>query len=160
MSYLSGISTIHQLGTLNPFTSTKVRGNSHVVERILEQASELKGLGDAASKKLSFTEVVAKYNKGITEPEIKAWIWYKRKLGVPMSGWEKYYLKGTGKVLEEQLFDLVKQGALFYHAGELMPFPIYTYGNMYDRLVQLETDKEEIEKHFGSEVYELHKSVV
>lgn len=160
MSYLSGISTIHQLGVLNPYTSTKVRGNSHVVERILEQASELKGLGDAESKKLSFSEVVAKYNKGITEPEIKAWIWYKRKLGVPMSGWEKYYLKGTGKVLEEQLFDLVKQGAMFYHAGELMPFPIYTYGNMYDRLVQLENDKEEIEKHFGTEVYELHKSVI
>ncbi|MEN9394476.1 MAG: hypothetical protein RL362_697, partial [Bacteroidota bacterium] len=80
MSYLSGISTINQLGTLNPYTSTKVRGNSHVVERILKQASELKGLGDVESKKLSFSEVVAKYNKGITESEIKAWIWYKRKL--------------------------------------------------------------------------------
>ena len=41
-----------------------------------------------------------------------------------------------------------------------MPFPIYTYGNMYDRLVQLENDKEEIEKHFGNEVYEHHKEVI
>lgn len=150
MSYLSGIQHIAGLGSLNPYTSTRIRGNRSVIEQVLKQSKQLKGLGDADGKKLSFDEVVAKYNKGITEPEIKAWIWYKRRMGVPMSGWEKYYLKGTGKALESQLFDLVKAGALFYHAGELLPFPMYTYGNMYDRTVQLEKDKEEIEKHFGS----------
>lgn len=160
MSYLSGISNIHSLGTLNPYTSTKIRGNSQVVERILKQASELQGLGDTEGKKIPFSDVVAKYNKGITEPEIKAWVWYKRKTGVPMNGWETYYLKGTGKALEEQLFDLVRAGALFYHAGELLPFPTYTYGNMYDRLTQLENDKEDIEKHFGTEIWQNHKQVV
>ena len=152
MSYLSGITNIHSLGTLNPYTSTKIRGNSQVVERILKQAAELQGLGDTEGKKIPFSDVVAKYNKGITEPEIKAWVWYKRKTGVPMNGWESYYLKGTGKALEEQLFDLVRACALFYHAGELLPFPTYTYGNMYDRLTQLENDKEDIEKHFGAEI--------
>ena len=160
MSYLSGIHNIHELGTLNPYTSTKVRGNATVIERILKQAGELQGLGDTEGKKIPFSDVVAKYNKGITEPEIKAWVWYKRRMGVPMSGWQTYYLKGTGKVLEEQLFDLVKAGALFYHAGELMPFPIYTYGNMYDRLVQLEKDKDDIEKHFGQGIWDLHKQAI
>jgi hypothetical protein len=160
MSYLSGISNIHSLGTLNSYTSTKIRGNSQVIERILKQAGELQGLGDTEGKKIPFSDVVAKYNKGITEPEIKAWIWYKRKTGVPMKGWETYYLKGTGKVLEEQLFDLVRAGALFYHAGELMPFPMYTYGNMYDRLTQLENDKEVIEKHFGNSIWQNHKQVI
>lgn len=77
-----------------------------------------------------------------------------------MNGWETYYLKGTGKALEEQLFDLVRAGALFYHAGELLPFPTYTYGNMYDRLTQLENDKEDIEKHFGTDIWDNHKQVV
>ena len=100
MSYLSGIQHIGGLGILNPYTSTHIRGNRNVIEHVLKQSKQLKGLGDADGKKLSFDEVVAKYNKGITEPEIKAWIWYKRRMGVPMSGWEKYYLKGTGKTLE------------------------------------------------------------
>ena len=160
MSYLSGITNIHSLGILNPYTSSKIRGNSQVVERILKQSSELQGLGDIEGKKIPFSDVVAKYNKGITEPEIKAWVWYKRRMGVPMSGWQTYYLKGTGKVLEVQLFDLVKAGALFYHAGELMPFPIYTYGNMYDRLVQLEKDKDDIEKHFGQGIWDMHKQAI
>jgi hypothetical protein len=63
-----------------------VRGNATVIERILKQAGELQGLGDTEGKKIPFSDVVAKYNKGITEPEIKAWVWYKRRMGVPMSG--------------------------------------------------------------------------
>ena len=68
MSYLSGIKSIHSLGTLDPYTSTKIRGNSDMVERILKQAGQLQGLGDAEGKKIPFSDVVAKYNKGITEP--------------------------------------------------------------------------------------------
>ena len=55
MSYLSGITNIHSLGTLNPYTSTKIRGNSQVVERILKQAAELQGLGDTEGKKIPFS---------------------------------------------------------------------------------------------------------
>ena len=58
MSYLSGITNIHSLGTLNPYTSTKIRGNSQVVERILKQAAELQGLGDTEGKKIPFSDVV------------------------------------------------------------------------------------------------------
>jgi hypothetical protein len=111
-------------------------------------------------KVLSFDDVVLRYNKGITEAEITGWVWYKRKLGVPMKGWEKYYLKQTGKALEEKLFDLVRAGALFYTSGELLPFPIYTYGNMYDRELQLEKDKEEILKHWDEDVYEKHRKAI
>ena len=160
MNYLSGIPSVKGLGALNPYTSTQIRGHRDIIERVLEQSQALRGLGDSEAKKLSFDEVVAKYNKGITDPEIKAWVWYKRRMGVPMKGWEKYYITATGKALETQLFDLVKAGALFYHAGELLPFPIYTYGNMYDRTVQLDKDQEDIEKHFGSGVYDLHKQVI
>lgn len=160
MSYLKGIANIQNLGALNPYTSMKMRGKSQVLDNVLKQIDELKGLGATENKKLSFEEVMAKYNAGITEPEIKAWVWYKQHQGIPMTGWEAYHLEGTGRVLLSQLHTLVRQGALFYHAGEMMPFPIYTYGNMYDRLAQLETDKKEILEYFGEEVYEQHKQAL
>ena len=154
MSYLKGIANIQKLGALNPYTSINLRSKSQAIDNVLKQVEELKGLGAAENKKLSFEEVMTKYNAGITEPEIKAWVWYKQHQGIPMTGWEAYHLEGTGRVLISQLHTLVRQGALFYHAGELMPFPIYTYGNMYDRLVQLEKDKDDIEKHFGQGNYQ------
>jgi hypothetical protein len=160
MSYLKGISNIQKLGALNPYTSINLRSKSQAIDNVLKQVEELKGLGAAENKKLSFEEVMTKYNAGITEPEIKAWVWYKQHQGIPMTGWEAYHLEGTGRVLISQLHTLVRQGALFYHAGEMMPFPIYTYGNMYDRLQQLEGDKKEILEYFGEEVYALHKEVL
>ena len=144
MSYLKGIANTQKLGALNPYTSINLRSKSQAIDNVLKQIEGLKGLGAAENKKLSFEEVVTKYNAGITEPEIKAWVWYKQHQGIPMNGWEAYQLDGTGRVLISQLHTLVRQGALFYHAGEMMPFPIYTYGNMYDRLQQLEVDKNEI----------------
>ena len=160
MSYLSGIQHISALGAINPYLSNRISGNRTTVERVLREAGELSGLGDTEGKVLSFDDVVLRYNKGITEAEITGWVWYKRKLGVPMKGWEKYYLKQNGKALEEKLFDLVRAGALFYTSRELLPFPIYTYGNMYDRELQLEKDKEEILKHWDEDVYEKHRKAI
>jgi hypothetical protein len=160
MSYLSGIHHSSALGAINPYLSTRIRGNRDIVERVVRESNELSGLGDTEGQVLSFDDVVARYNKGISEAEITAWIWYKRKLGVPMKGWEKYYLKQTGKALEEKLFDLVRAGALFYTSGELLPFPIYTYGNMYDRELQLEKDKEDILKHWDEDVFEKHLKAI
>ena len=160
MSYLQGIENISGLGALNTYTELQLNNQSDIIGRVLSQSKELSGLGDAEGKTLSFAEVVAKYNKGITEAEIRAWVWYKRKLGVAMSGWQSFYMKSTGKQLENELFELVNAGALFYHAGELLPFPIYTYGNIYDRLTQLEQDRTEIEILFGVEVYETHLQIL
>ncbi len=160
MSYLQGIETITGLGALSAYTASNINTQSDVIRRVLSQSKELSGLGDAEGKTLSFAEVVAKYNKGITEDEIRAWVWYKRKLGVPMSGWQSFYIKSTGKQLENELFDLVRAGALFYHASELMPFPIYTYGNIYDMLSQLQQDKAEIVRLFGEEVFEIHQTIL
>ncbi len=44
MGYLSGITNTHSLGILNPYTSTKIGGNSQVVDCILKQTAELQGL--------------------------------------------------------------------------------------------------------------------
>jgi len=191
-----------------------------------------KGLGYAPAadqKTLSFKEVVKEYNKGISAEEIQAWVWYKRSLGVPMKGWEDYYLKGTddaqmvvatkdafilypdltelktvpqGTVLgkfirkgefsswgtcyvfredggvrivsvnhaelrstgidanQKELDRLVKAGALYYCGEELLPLPIYTYGNMYDREIQLNKDKDTILSRYGQTIFDQHKEAI
>ena len=47
---------------------------------------------------MSFDDVMERYNRGISNDEIKAWVWYKRTLGTPMTGWEKYFIKGGEQV--------------------------------------------------------------
>ncbi len=50
---------------------------------------------EPASKKTQTTQdTINKYNKAISEDEIKAWVYYKRKFGNPMKGWEKYFMSG------------------------------------------------------------------
>ena len=129
MSYLSGINDCSHLGTLSPYLSSHIKENKNTVECILKQADELSGLGDTQGEVLSFDDVVVRYNKGISKEEITAWVWYKRRMGVPMNGWDNYYINEKGKALEEKLFELVQLGALFYLSGELLPFPMYAFGN-------------------------------
>ncbi len=228
MSFLNGISNTDNLGWLNPALVSVILSNSDKILKVVKEAKQLNGLG-FTSKTMSFDEVVARYNKGISFDEIKAWVWYKRSLGIEMKGWEKYYIKGgnvvenvvttssvtvkdnhfteiknveKGTVLgkyikthnfaegdhyfifrsddglyfvsanacklvktsiaanENDLNDLVKKGALFFMGGEVVPYPIYTFGNMYDRELQLEADKEYIQKQWGDEVYENHRTAI
>jgi hypothetical protein len=158
MSFLNGIASAASIGPLDPYLSNQLRAAQDRLRPLMPGAS----LGNVAppGKTLSFEQVVEKYNKGLTSDEIQAWVWYKRETGVPMKGWDKYYIKEKGKALEARLHELVRSGALFYMDGQLLPFPIYTYGNMYDRLVQLEKDQETIVSYFGQAAFEAHKSAI
>jgi hypothetical protein len=153
MNYLHGIQSIGSLPPLPHHLSAEIRHQSTPLRKLLGDArsASLRGLGRTENKTLSFDQVVERYNKGISREEIEAWVWYKRQQGVPMSGWNRYYINEKGRQLEERLKQLVHQGALFYLDGELLPYPIYTYGNMYDRMVQLEKDQAYILDTFGQE---------
>ncbi|MBI4946502.1 MAG: SNF2 family helicase, partial [Bacteroidetes bacterium] len=228
MNFLNGISNTDNLGWLNPALVSVILSNSDKILKVVKEAKQLHGLGDT-SKTMSFDDVVARYNKGISFEEIKAWVWYKRSLGIEMKNWERYYIKGgnvvenvvtnssvtvkdnhfrdiknvekgitLGKYIkthkyaegdnyfiyrsddglyyvsakacklvktsiaanENELSALVKKGALFFMGGEVVPYPIYTFGNMYDRELQLEADKETILQQWGDEVYENHRSAI
>ncbi len=214
---------------LNPYLVAGLRAQRREMSRLLEETAAPAGLGRTDSRVMSFSEVVERYNQGISEDEIRAWVWYKRSLGVPMHGWERYYLKGgaraqevevtrqtvlydtrlqeirmayagerLGKLVREQempsgrqyyvvrsstglfmtetgsarlvageagnnqqeLDRLVRAGILFYHGGELLPLPVYTYGNMYDRELQLESDRVLITQTWGEAVWENHRRQV
>ena len=95
--YLQGLKGHSGLGELSPSASGNINANKDIISRVLADAHYFNGLGDIAKTKkktMSFADVVARYNKGITVDEIRAWVWYKRTLGVPMTGWEKYFIKG------------------------------------------------------------------
>ena len=103
MSYLNGLSDHTSLSSLDRYLSSRITSNTTIIERVLSQANTLNGLGDTIGEKVPFSEVVKKYNKGISNSEIQAWIWYKRQTGVPMTGWDKYYLSSNTKKIETEL---------------------------------------------------------
>jgi len=232
MNYAKTFSGLSGLGSLESDTAALVRNNQSTIEKILQKSEKLNGLGFLPmnqNKVKTFSEVVEEYNSGISNDEIKAWVWYKRSIGVPMKGWEKYYLKGSeasemvittketaivdnsytevrkvakdtvlGKYIrsqdqaergkfyifrgdagiemvkstdcdikksnasadQKQLSELVNSGSLFYLDGELLPFPIYTYGNIYEREKQLQSDKKYIVDTFGEETFERHQKAI
>lgn len=226
MSYLNGISGTSGLGQLNGYTAARLVSQKETLKKLLAEDAPLDGLGRLNnSNVMPFSEVVKRYNKGISKSEIQAWVWYKRSVGVPMHGWESYFLKEgeatkevkvktatliydtrmaeirmayPGEVLgkwvreeehasgtsyhwvrsgsglfkikakdcslvkgestnnQAELNRLVGEGALFYHGGELLPLPIFTFGNMYDRELQLEADKVLILETWGKDIYQNH----
>ena len=234
MRYLEGVSGVNSLGALPGFYSKLINKNRGSISKVLKRADKLNGIGklpQMSKKMLSFNDVVRLYNAGISEDEIKAWVWYRRSIGIPMHGWEKYYIdakvgqeenlliakhetlikdnhfrdlkyvpEGTvlGKKINKthkydattfqffrdsegikmvdiqhikdssisfvtdksKLFDLVAKSALFYLNGELLPYPVYAYGNMYDRELDLEKDKNYIISTYQKPVYDAHKKVI
>ena len=157
MNGLAGIEGINGLGRLEPGMSKLVQENSAVLEKVLEQSKTLNGLGRINSKeKMKFSEVMNLYNKGISEDEIKAWVWYKRKQGVPMHHYpEKYKIKN-----DTDLKKLVKSGALFVEKKSFLPFPLFTFGNMYERLQEVNEAREKIVSQYGEEIYRNHVKVL
>ncbi len=148
--------------------------NLHPValSRARAQAHALSGLGNAdegTSKDvptMSFDEVMKAYNGGITDEEIKAWVYWKRSsrmvrndFAFITSEWAKYIVP-LGAPRNTSIQHWVETGIMFYHAGELLPLPIYAYGNIYDRIQQLEKDKEHIIATYGNETLELHKEAL
>jgi len=230
--YLNGISSHKHLSGLEPGISGRIQANKHIIDQVLSEVDELEGLGKLSpteSKTMSFDQVVQRYNRGITIDEIRAWVWYKRSLGIPMNGWDRYFIKGTervetvvttsntiikdnhfrdirsvekgltlGKYIkthdyadtekyyifrsddglyyaladhckitkgaasggEKELSDLVAKGALYYMGGELVPLPVYSYGNMYDRTLQLEKDNDYILSTWGQEIFDKHQETI
>lgn len=46
-------------------------------------------------KILSIEENVKKYTSELSDNDIKGFVWYNRTLGIPMTGWEKWFIKNT-----------------------------------------------------------------
>jgi hypothetical protein len=98
---LDGAAFLDGLGELGEADLQTVNANSLTVQSILKRSEE--EAGQKNKQTLSFEEVDTLYNKGISEEEKKAWVWYKRSLGFPMKGWDKYYIHSKAGKNEEIL---------------------------------------------------------
>jgi hypothetical protein len=205
-------------------------------KRIDQNASLIKGLLHSSLQGLGFVgeimpleQSIEKYNKGISKDEIKAWVWYRRSLGIPMYGWETYFLSSEGETIhsniliaevettikdnhfrntktvkantklgkrlnkshsyngteyiffkdlegikmvnskhvrvdntktikanKKELESLIDNKALFYVDGELLPYAAFTFGNMYDRLLEVQKSKAYITQKYGQVIYDYH----
>ena len=111
----------------------------------------------------------------ITLEEVEVYTWYKSNIGKPLS---KNYVKlfkpemfeGESmedlrktykyKVSDDKVMEWVEGGLLFYYKGTLLPKFEYQSGNMYDKKIKLESEKEEIINKFGEAVYDNHLKAI
>jgi hypothetical protein len=112
------------------------------------------GLGKSQSKTFSIDETVAMYNPGITKEEIKAWVWYRRSQGVPMTSWKSYFVKESKTLI----FDWIKTGVIFYDptTNSYVPYPVFVFGNLYTKISKLKREKEMLTEKHGPGIYEDH----
>lgn len=221
------------LGRLGDVTQNNIAQNASLIETILNREESKKSYKEG--ELLSFEEIDRLYNSGISDDEKRAWVWYKRSLGITMDGrWSKYYLtpttknqssfevivttedvvvkdnrwedittvkkgtilgkptkykqeyrgivwwvfvaedgakrfvdeakvkvvKGGNGVSQKEVDELVKKHCLFYMNGTLLPYPVYAYGNMYDRELALRQDEENIKSEYGETVFEVQKAII
>ncbi|MBI3519513.1 MAG: hypothetical protein HY062_09185 [Bacteroidetes bacterium] len=109
---------------------------------------------------LCFDEVMQQYNKGISEDEIKAWVWYKRKnrgyndekvILNAKNGWAKYVVPLAES--EKHLKTWLKAGIVCYYKGSFTPSVLYYAENIYERQSQLLAEKDTIIKEYGKPQY-------
>lgn len=143
-------------GKLSTETSRLIQQYKSRLEKLIQS----KGLGRVSENKVyTLEESLEVYNSGISIDEIKAWVWYRRKNGIPMTNWKKYFTEPS----KSELAQWVKNGVLFFDAtngGELVPYPIFVFGNLYEKIAKTKANQESIENDFGISVFKNHIQVL
>lgn len=110
------------------------------LSRVMEEPAE------PEKSMLEFDEILQKYNPGISEEEIKVWLWYKRESdGVNdetilfKGGWKKY-LVAPNKI-NEFIPKWLEQGIVCSYKGSYLPSVLYYAENIYERLRVLKADE-------------------
>lgn len=125
------------------------------------------GLVKPKAETVSFYDIYKKYNPDISIEELKVYVWNKTRIGKPLS---KYYvslfeperfdsdedLRATYhyRVSDETIEEWVNRGLLFYQKGQLVPSNEYLSGNMYDKKIQLQNDKDAIIEKYGQDIFD------
>jgi hypothetical protein len=117
----------------------------------------------------SFQQTFTNLNPKLTLEEVEVYTWHKSYIGKPLS---KNYVKlfkpemfegeSAEQLRETYVYavedyivnDWVQMGLVCYYKGSLLPKYEYQSGNMYDKKIQLENEKETIVQKYGEQVYE------
>lgn len=146
---------IRYKGKLATTTAEKIKRSSQLLKKL---AAPVSALGRVSTRITTIEETIEQYNAGITIDEIKAWVWYRKSQGIPMHTWKNYHVEMT-PALKKQY---VSSGVLFFDptTKSLVPFPVFVFGNIYEKLAKLPKFQEEITTNFGASVYENHLKVL
>lgn len=108
-----------------------------------------------------FEDILNQYNQGISEEEIKAWVWYKRVSGGykdekvilhPDNGWSKYATSLAQQ--DTHLKDWVNHGIVCFDGNHHIPSSLYYAENIYQRQSELLAGKQAVIKAYGEEQFE------
>ena len=139
-------------GPLDKALQEKIKANINTIN----EAISLQGLGRVSNGNTTTTidETIKKYNTGITKKEIQAWVWHRKNQGLKMASWKTYFVNMT----ESLKLKFVQDKLLFFDpiTKSLVPFPVFVFGNLYDKKSKLSKYKETIIADFGQTAYENH----
>ena len=163
---------------INEFVKDVVEKSFVEIEK-KKKNSKLKIEEDAAFTPIkelnTFKQTFENINPKITKEEIEVFTWYKSSIGKPLSRnytslfKDDFFTEEEAKnmrethvyeVSKEVINRWVKDGLLVYYKNELIPAFEYKSGNMYDKKIKLEDEKEEIIRLYGEDVYEKQKLIL
>ena len=116
----------------------------------------------------SFKTTFENLNPNISKDEIEVYTWYKSSIGKPLSRnyvslfKDDFFTEEEQKnmretyvyeVSDKKIEDWVKSGFVFYYKGNLLPKFEYVSGNMYDKKIDLDREKDKIIELYGEEVF-------
>ncbi len=136
-------------------TSTKKQYAEKALKK-LSTETQVVSLQQLQEQRYSFDDILRDYNKGISDDEIRAWLWYKRVnkgfndervILNPKSGWAKYVIPLAEA--ESYLKDWLKKGIVCCYDGAFMPSTLYYAENIYLRQSILLKEKNNLVSKFG-----------
>ena len=129
---------------------------------LAEINGEKEGIFDACPEgTFCFDDILKNYNKGISEDEIKAWVWYKRTTGGyndetvilnKSNGWSKFVIPANEAGTHIKRW--MDSGIICYYNGGYMPSVLYYAENIYERQSTLLKEKSTILSNYGQQQYD------
>lgn len=121
----------------------------------------------------SFSEMYNELNPNITKEMLEAYVWYKTEIGQPLSAnyVSLLYPEMVKSIVDlrqpyrynlpkSSIENLVKSSNLFYTENGFLPLYEYTSGNIYDKKIDLDKNKDYIIETYGLDVFEKQSKIL
>jgi predicted ABC-type ATPase len=158
---------IPKIETSTPSTSDNIdkaleATEKAIVQRQRKEKRDVQSFDEPAVKPtIPFEDILRTYNKGLSDNEIKAFLWYMHSQGNTYRGkWLGVFNPMVLSQEQESAFvkAWVNEGILYYYKGDLLPAFLYFSENLYDKKAQFEHDKSDIISIYGQAAYEAQET--
>ena len=111
----------------------------------------------------SFQDVLKQYNPDLSEEEIKVFLWYMNDTGSPWRGqWLNIYNPDliTTEAETGYIKNWLNKGLLFYFSGSFIPKVIYLSGNLYEKKIRFDNEKQDITDAYSQSIADIQEKVL